>query len=104
MSRSTRRAILATTVAADLATTALTFETPFCIPDRAAGLYRAQAGARWRDIIATLDPLGFSPTVMQFNNDFGVASTLSVNAHGWPVPHYDPGLLFRNALWVKQFA
>jgi FAD/FMN-containing dehydrogenase len=33
-----------------------------------------------------LDPAGFSPAVMQSNNDFGVASTYSVNAHGWPVP------------------
>jgi FAD/FMN-containing dehydrogenase len=24
---------------------------------------------------------------MQSNNDFGVASTFCVNAHGWPVPH-----------------
>ena len=30
--------------------------------------------------------MGFSPAVMQSNNDFGVASTFSVNAHGWPVP------------------
>jgi len=66
--------------------TALTFETPICEPDRAAGLYRVHAGARWRDVITTLDPLGFSPRVMQSNNDFGVASTFSVNAHGWPVP------------------
>jgi FAD/FMN-containing dehydrogenase len=37
-------------------------------------------------VIHTLDPLGFSPLVMQSNNDFGVASTFCVNAHGWPVP------------------
>ena len=37
-------------------------------------------------MIASLDALGFSPAVMQSNNDFGVASTFSVNAHGWPVP------------------
>lgn len=67
--------------------TAFTFETPFCMPDQASGIYRVQAGARWRDIIAALDPLGFSPAVMQSNNDFGVASTFSVNAHGWAVPH-----------------
>jgi FAD/FMN-containing dehydrogenase len=24
---------------------------------------------------------------MQSNNDFGVASTFCINAHGWPVPH-----------------
>jgi len=37
-------------------------------------------------VIAKLDAAGFSPAVMQSNNDFGVASTFSVNAHGWPVP------------------
>ena len=67
--------------------TALTFETPFCEPDTAAGTYRAQAGARWHDVIQTLDGVGFSPAVMQSNADFGVASTFSVNAHGWAVPH-----------------
>ena len=67
--------------------TAFTFNTPVCEPDRAAGIYRVGAGTRWRDVIAALDPLGFSPKVMQSNNDFGVASTFSVNAHGWPVPY-----------------
>jgi FAD/FMN-containing dehydrogenase len=66
--------------------TALTFATPVCEPDRSAATYRAQLGTRWRDVIAALDPIGFSPKVMQANNDFGVASTFSVNAHGWPVP------------------
>jgi FAD/FMN-containing dehydrogenase len=66
--------------------TALTFATPTCEPDIGALLYRAEAGARWRDVIAKLDPLGFSPLVMQANNDFGLSGTLSVNAHGWPVP------------------
>ena len=37
-------------------------------------------------MISALDPIGFSPSVMQSNNDFGVASTFSVNAHGWPAP------------------
>lgn len=37
-------------------------------------------------MIAALDPIGFSPVVMQSNNDFGVAATYSVNAHGWPAP------------------
>jgi hypothetical protein len=49
--------------------------------------YRVQAGARWRQVIAALDPLGLSPLVMQSNHDFGVAATFSVNAHGWPAPH-----------------
>jgi FAD/FMN-containing dehydrogenase len=33
-----------------------------------------------------LDPIGFSPAVTQSNHDFSVGGTLSVNAHGWPVP------------------
>ena len=33
-----------------------------------------------------LDAAGFSPAVMQGNNDFSVAGSFSVNAHGWPVP------------------
>jgi FAD/FMN-containing dehydrogenase len=48
--------------------------------------YRVAAGVRWSTVIASLDRIGFSPAVMQSNNDFGVASTFSVNAHGWPVP------------------
>jgi FAD/FMN-containing dehydrogenase len=76
--------------------TALTFETPVCNPDLGSRRYRVQAGARWRDVIATLDPLGFSPAVMQSNNDFGVASTFSVNAHGWPVPHGPFGTTVRS--------
>jgi FAD/FMN-containing dehydrogenase len=55
--------------------------------DVAARTYLASAGARWADVIRTLDPLGFSPAVMQSNNDFGVGSTYCVNAHGWPVPY-----------------
>src|SRR5262249_18545273 len=49
--------------------------------------YHVAAGARWRQVIGALDPIRFSPAVMQSDNDFGVAATLSVNAHGWPVPH-----------------
>ena len=33
---------------------------------------------------------------MQSNNDFGVASTFSVNAHGWPVPHSPFGSTVRS--------
>lgn len=57
-----------------------------CVPNAGGRTYRVQAGARWRDVIRTLDPAGFSPAVMQSNNDFTVGGTLSVNAHGWPVP------------------
>lgn len=55
-------------------------------PDTARRVYRASAGARWRDVIRVLDPLGFSPAVTQSNHDFSIGGTLSVNAHGWPVP------------------
>lgn len=54
--------------------------------DTSAGIYRVAAGVRWRTVVQRLDALGFSPSVMQSNNDFGVASTFCVNAHGWPVP------------------
>jgi len=60
--------------------------SPSCIPDVGTKTYRARAGARWRDIIKTLDPIGFSPAVMQSNSDFSIGGTLSVNAHGWPAP------------------
>ena len=65
---------------------ALTFEDPWLEPDTANALYRVSAGATWAQVIAKLDPIGFSPKVMQSNNNFGVASTFSVNAHGWPAP------------------
>lgn len=67
--------------------TAVTLDARRIDVDTAAALYRVDAGARWADVIRTLDPLGFSPMVMQSNNDFGVASTFCVNAHGWPTPH-----------------
>jgi FAD/FMN-containing dehydrogenase len=66
--------------------TAITLAPSSCEPDPARRLYKVGAGTRWRNVIAALDPIGFSPAVMQSNNDFGVASTFSVNAHGWPAP------------------
>lgn len=71
---------------------AMTFDVkpaaePWIEIDRNAKTYRVAAGARWRQVIGALDPLGFSPAVMQSNHDFGVGGTLSVNAHGWPVPY-----------------
>ena len=54
--------------------------------DAAARRYRAGGGSRWSDAIAELDPAGLSPAVMQSNNDFGLAATFSVNAHGWAAP------------------
>jgi FAD/FMN-containing dehydrogenase len=65
---------------------AITFDNGMVEPDTANGTYRTHAGARWSQIIAALDPVGFSPKVMQSNHDFGVAATFCVNAHGWPVP------------------
>jgi len=67
--------------------TAITLEGGHIEPDTAGRVYRVDAGTRWSDVITALDKLGFSPVVMQSNNDFGVASTFCVNAHGWPVPH-----------------
>jgi FAD/FMN-containing dehydrogenase len=55
-------------------------------PDTDRRIYRVSAGARWRDVIRVLDPIGFSPAVTQSNHDFSIGGTLSVNAHGWPVP------------------
>lgn len=65
---------------------ALTLSQKWIEADTAARTYRVTAGTRWSTVIAELDKIGFSPAVMQSNNDFGVASTFSVNAHGWPVP------------------
>jgi len=79
---------------------ALTFDNGFVEPDTAAGTYRVHAGARWSQVIAALDPIGFSPKVMQSNNDFGVAATYSVNAHGWPVPHGPMGATVRAVTMV----
>ncbi len=66
--------------------TVVTLDQQWLEPDTAARTYRVGAGVRWSTVIAKLDAIGFSPAVMQSNNDFGVASTFSVNAHGWPVP------------------
>lgn len=65
---------------------AMTFDNGSVEPDVSNGVYRVHAGARWSHVISALDPVGWSPAVMQSNNDFGVAATFSVNAHGWPVP------------------
>jgi FAD/FMN-containing dehydrogenase len=66
---------------------AITLEGGVASLDMQGRTYRVAAGARWSDVIRTLDRAGFSPAVMQSNHDFGVASTFSVNAHGWPVPY-----------------
>ncbi len=66
---------------------ALSFPDATIEPDTANSVYRTPAGVRWRDAIAQLDRIGYSPAVMQSNADFGVGATFSVNAHGWPVPY-----------------
>lgn len=66
---------------------ALTFDQNLIQLDRQNSLYRVAAGARWSQVVAALDEAGFSPKVMQSNNDFGVGSTFAVNAHGWPAPY-----------------
>jgi FAD/FMN-containing dehydrogenase len=65
---------------------ALTLDAARPEVDSRAGVYRVDAGLRWRDVIAALAPLGFSPKVMQSNHDFSIGGTFSVNAHGWPAP------------------
>lgn len=64
---------------------AITFDSDRVEIDTAGKRMRVHGGARWRDVIAQADPLGLGPAIMQSNNDFGIAATLCVNAHGWPV-------------------
>lgn len=66
---------------------AITFAINRVEPNTAAKTFEVHAGTRWSQVITALDRNGFSPAVMQSNNDFGVASTFCVNAHGWPVPY-----------------
>ncbi|MGB3407684.1 MAG: FAD-binding oxidoreductase [Jannaschia sp.] len=79
---------------------AITYDNGSVELDRAAGTYRVHAGARWRDVIAALDPQGFSPKIMQSNHDFGVAATFCVNAHGWPAPFGPMGSSVRSLRMV----
>jgi FAD/FMN-containing dehydrogenase len=76
--------------------TVVTLDQQWLEADKARRVYRVAAGARWSVVIARLDAIGFSPAVMQSNNDFGVASTFSVNAHGWPVPFSGCGSTVRS--------
>jgi FAD/FMN-containing dehydrogenase len=80
--------------------TAITVDDARIDIDTAAGTYRVNGGARWADVIAALDPQGFSPAVMQSNHDFGIAATFSVNAHGWPVPFGPMGATVRSLRMV----
>lgn len=76
--------------------TAITLDQPFIEPNVASKTYRVAAGTRWSTVIRELDKIGFSPAVMQSNNDFSVASTYSVNAHGWPVAFSGGGTTVRS--------
>lgn len=43
---------------------------------------RVQAGMRWRDLQAVIDPLGLAVKTMQSYSNFTVGGAVSVNAHG----------------------
>ena len=75
---------------------AMTFDIDQCETDRAARTAKVHAGTRWFEVIAHLDKIGLSPAVTQSNSDFGVASTFSVNAHGWPAPYGPFGTTVRS--------
>jgi FAD/FMN-containing dehydrogenase len=75
---------------------ALTLSQTSLKPDPATKTYRVAAGTKWQTVVSELDKIGFSPAVMQSNNDFGVASTFSVNAHGWAVPFSGAGSTVRS--------
>ena len=80
--------------------TVATFDQRWLEADTAQKTYRVGAGTRWATVISRLDAIGFSPAVMQSNNDFGVASTFAVNAHGWPVPFSGCGSTVRSLSMV----
>ena len=84
--------------------TALTYDNGLVEPDRENMAYRVHAGARWRDVIAQLDRIGMSPKVMQSHNDFGVASTFCINAHGLPVPWGPMGQSVRQVYMLRPDA
>ncbi|NNM44138.1 MAG: FAD-binding oxidoreductase, partial [Chlamydiae bacterium] len=44
---------------------------------------RVQSGAKWKQVIEFLDPLGLSVKVMQSDYDFSIGGTVSTNVHGW---------------------
>lgn len=79
---------------------AITVDDAWIEVDTSAQRYQVNGGARWSDVIRALDPLGFSPAVMQSNHDFGIAATFSVNAHGWPVPYGPMGATVRSLRMV----
>ncbi|MFD1343898.1 FAD-dependent oxidoreductase [Litorisediminicola beolgyonensis] len=80
---------------------AVTLENATVEVDTDARTALVHAGARWSEVIPALDRWGFGPKVMQSNNDFGVASTFAVNAHGWPVPYGPMGSTVRSVFLVE---
>lgn len=64
--------------------------------DTVGRAYRVSGGARWREVIAGLDPVRLSPAVAQSSNDFAVGAAVSVNAHGWPAPRGPVGSTIRS--------
>lgn len=76
--------------------TAMTFDQNRLELDRDSETYRVPSGMRWGRVVQALDARGFSPKVMQSNNDFGVGSSFCVNAHGWPVPFSGVGSTVRS--------
>jgi FAD/FMN-containing dehydrogenase len=80
--------------------TVATLDQQWLEADTGRRVYRVAAGTRWSVVIAKLDAIRFSPAVMQSNNDFGVASTFSVNAHGWPVPFSGGGTTVRGLTMI----
>ena len=62
---------------------AASLATPAIEVDAARRTMRVRAGTRWRDVIAALDPNGFSPAVTQSNHDFSsVAHSRSMRMGG----------------------
>jgi FAD/FMN-containing dehydrogenase len=73
---------------------AITFESSWVQPG--VDTYQVHAGARWQHVIAALHAVDLAPKVMQANNNFGVAATFSVNAHGWATPFGPMGSTVRS--------
>ncbi|MDA8586421.1 FAD-binding oxidoreductase [Rhodobacteraceae bacterium] len=80
---------------------AVTFDNGLLETDVTTLSYRVHPGARWSQVISALDLQGMSPKVMQSNNDFGVAATFCVNAHGWPVPHGPMGATVKSFFLLR---
>jgi FAD/FMN-containing dehydrogenase len=44
---------------------------------------RVQTGARWKQVLAFLNPLGLSVNIMQSDYEFSIGGSISANVHGW---------------------